>query len=54
LEASDATEKARILQTYYHGMMTQARILNNAEILRHLWKEVFQLLGIKAASAIDS
>ena len=51
LTAPDATEKARILQTYYHGMMTQARILNNAEILKNLWREVFQLLGIKAPVA---
>lgn len=54
LQISDPGDKARILQAYYHGMMTQARIQNKVEILRDLTQGTFQLLGIKDPRSLPS
>jgi TetR/AcrR family transcriptional regulator, transcriptional repressor for nem operon len=49
IDAPDAALKARALNAYYEGVLTQARIQNNAEVLRELANGVFALLGVKPA-----
>jgi TetR/AcrR family transcriptional repressor of nem operon len=45
IEAPDAGEKARMILAYYEGLLTQARIQNDAEVLRELPRGVFAMLG---------
>jgi TetR/AcrR family transcriptional regulator, transcriptional repressor for nem operon len=47
IDAPDAGVKARMLQVYLHGLMTQARIQNKLEVLRDGFDGIFGLLGIK-------
>ncbi len=51
VEASDVAAKARMVFAYYEGLLTQARILNNAELLREMPRGIFALLGIKDEAA---
>lgn len=46
IHAPDAAGKARILFTFYQGLLTEARIRNNLEILREAARGAFQLLGV--------
>ena len=41
-----------MIHAYYEGMLTQARIQNDAEVLRELPRGVFALLGLKCAEAL--
>jgi TetR/AcrR family transcriptional regulator, transcriptional repressor for nem operon len=50
IDAPDAAAKARMLQVYMHGMMTQARIQNKLEVLRDGFKGIFALLGAKESA----
>ena len=45
--APDAAEKARMVHVYYEGLLTQARIQNDAEILRELPRGIFAMLGLQ-------
>ena len=47
IHAPDATAKARMLFTYYQGLLTEARIRNDLEILKDGTKGAFELLGVK-------
>src|SRR2546428_4145159 len=47
IHAPDAAAKARALFVYYQGLLTQARIQNNLEILREAVRGTFDLLGVK-------
>ena len=47
IDAPDAAGKARMLQVYLHGLMTQARIQNKVEVLRDGVSGIFALLGVK-------
>jgi TetR/AcrR family transcriptional repressor of nem operon len=47
IDAPDAGAKARMLQVYLHGLMTQARIQNKLDVLRDGFNGVFSLLGVK-------
>jgi len=47
VEVVDAPEKARMIHAYYEGLLTQARIQNDAEVLRELERGVFSILGVK-------
>lgn len=47
INAPDAGAKARMLQVYLHGLMTDARIQNKLEVLRDGISGVFALLGVK-------
>ena len=47
VDAPNAGEKAKMLQVYLHGLMTQARIQNKLEVLRDGFNGVFALLGVK-------
>ena len=50
IEAPDATAKARMLDAYYLGLLTQARIQNNLGILRDLAGGTLVILGVKKKS----
>jgi TetR/AcrR family transcriptional repressor of nem operon len=46
INAPDAASKAKILFAYYEGMMTQARIQNDLEVLRDAIPGTYELLGV--------
>ena len=50
--APDASAKARMLYAYYEGLMTQARIENDVELLRALWSRTAEVLGVKSAEPL--
>lgn len=45
IDAPDAAVKARMVFAYAEGLLTQARILNDAEVLRELSAGVMRILG---------
>ena len=47
IDAPDAASKARMLFAYSEGLMTQARILNDPEVLREMSEGVLAILGAK-------
>lgn len=47
ISAPDAGAKARMILAYYEGLLTQARIQNDVEVLRDTVGGIFALLGIK-------
>jgi TetR/AcrR family transcriptional regulator, transcriptional repressor for nem operon len=47
----DAASKARMLFAYSEGLMTQARILNDTEVLREMAEGVMGILGVKPTKA---
>jgi TetR/AcrR family transcriptional repressor of nem operon len=47
----DPAAKSRALYAYHEGLLTQARIQNNVEILRELGVGTFQILGVEAPAA---
>lgn len=51
IHAPDAAAKARLLFTYYQGLLTEARIRNDLEILRDAAKGTLQLLGAEPKRA---
>jgi TetR/AcrR family transcriptional repressor of nem operon len=52
IEAPDPAAKARTLFAYYQGLLTEARIRNNLEILREAFKGTCGLLGMTQPEAI--
>src|SRR5271167_377382 len=51
IHAPDASAKARMLLAYYEGLLTQARIQNDVEVLRETASGMFTILGVKEAVA---
>jgi len=51
IHAPDAGAKARVLMAYFEGLLTQARIQNNVEVLRESASGMFTILGVKEAVA---
>jgi TetR/AcrR family transcriptional regulator, transcriptional repressor for nem operon len=49
VDAPNAKEKARLLFTYYQGLLTEARIRNDLEILRDAVRGPFELLGVASS-----
>jgi TetR/AcrR family transcriptional repressor of nem operon len=49
IHAPDAAAKARLLFTFYQGLLTEARIRNDLEVLRDASRGTFQLLGVAEA-----
>lgn len=49
IQAPDPAAKARMILAYYEGLLTQARIQNDVEVLRDTVGGIFALLGIKEA-----
>lgn len=47
IHAPDAASKARVLFCYYQGLITEARIRNNIELLRGALQGTYELLGVK-------
>ncbi len=50
IHAPDAAIKARTIFAYSEGLLTQARILNDAEVLREMSDGVMGILGAKSAT----
>lgn len=49
IPASDPAQKARMIQAYYEGLLTNARIQNDVEILKEeLPRGIFAILGVNA------
>jgi TetR/AcrR family transcriptional regulator, transcriptional repressor for nem operon len=47
IHAPDAAAKARIVHAYYEGLLTEARIQNDAEVLREASAGALAILGAK-------
>jgi TetR/AcrR family transcriptional regulator, transcriptional repressor for nem operon len=54
VDAADPAAKARALFSCYQGMMAQARIQNDIELLRGFKEVAMEVLGVKRASAMSS
>ena len=52
IRAPDPAEKARMILAYYEGLLTQARIQNDVEVLRDTVRGVFAMLGVKDSEAV--
>ncbi len=53
IEASDPAAKARMILAYYEGLLTQARIQNDVEVLRDTVGGIFAILGMKETEAVN-
>ena len=51
IHAPDPASKARMLFAYSEGLMTQARIVNDAEVLREMADGMIEILGVKTSQA---
>ncbi len=47
VHAPDPAAKARMILAYYEGLLTQARIQNDVEVLRETASGMFAMLGVK-------
>jgi TetR/AcrR family transcriptional repressor of nem operon len=47
IHAADASAKAAMILAYYEGLLTQARIQNDVEVLRDTARGIFAMLGVK-------
>jgi TetR/AcrR family transcriptional regulator, transcriptional repressor for nem operon len=47
IQAPDPAAKARMIFAYYEGLLTQARIQNDVEVLRETASGMFAMLGVK-------
>jgi len=52
IQVTDPASTARMSMAYIQGLMTQARIQNNLEILRDLSSGLFSLLGVKEKATV--
>lgn len=52
IEAQDAATKARVIHAYWEGLLTQARIQNDVEVLRESAAGAFAILGLKSVATI--
>lgn len=52
IDAPDPATKARVIHAYYEGLLTQARIQNDVEVLREAPAGAFAILGLKVAGAV--
>lgn len=46
LDCPDAAQKASVLYTYFQGLLTEARIRNDLEVLRDAGRGSLQILGV--------
>ncbi|MEW6157769.1 MAG: TetR family transcriptional regulator C-terminal domain-containing protein, partial [Verrucomicrobiota bacterium] len=53
IHAPNAAAKARILFAYYEGLLTQARIQNDLDVLREGIQGTFELLGVDSTAAVN-
>src|SRR3989441_226344 len=54
IHAPDAAAKSRMLFAYYQGLLTQARIHNDLEVLREAVRGTFELLGVKETEPVPA
>ncbi|HLX94261.1 MAG TPA: TetR/AcrR family transcriptional regulator [Verrucomicrobiae bacterium] len=47
IKAPDPAAKARMILAYYEGLLTQARIQNDVDVLRETVGGIFAMLGVK-------
>jgi hypothetical protein len=47
VDAPDPGSKAKMIMAYYEGLLTQARIQNDVEVLQDAVLGVYAILGIK-------
>jgi TetR/AcrR family transcriptional repressor of nem operon len=52
IKAPDAAAKARMLRAYFEGLMTQARIQNDVEVLREMTDGMLAILGVKEKETV--
>jgi TetR/AcrR family transcriptional regulator, transcriptional repressor for nem operon len=52
IHAPDPAAKARMIFAFYEGLLTQARIQNDAEVLREIASGMFAMLGVKEKKAL--
>jgi len=52
IKAPDAAAKARTLFAYYQGLLTEARIRNNLDIIREAIAGTHELLGFKSSEKL--
>jgi TetR/AcrR family transcriptional repressor of nem operon len=52
IHAPDSAAKARMIFAYYEGLLTQARIQNDVEVLRETASGMFAMLGVKQKKAM--
>jgi TetR/AcrR family transcriptional repressor of nem operon len=50
IEVADPAVAARMVMSYYEGVLTQARIQNDLDILREMAPGTFNMLGVKKAA----
>ena len=54
INAPDAALKARVIRAYFEGLLTQARIQNDVEVLREMPKGVMSILGAEEKEAVPA
>jgi len=54
IHAPDAAAKSRTLFAYYQGLLTQARIQNNLDVLKDAITGTYELLGVKDAESVSA
>jgi len=52
IHAPDPALKARVIRAYSEGLLTQARIQNDVELLRELPRGVLSILGLKQSEPV--
>ena len=53
IHAPDPAAKARMILAYYQGLLTQARIQNDVEVLRESAQRNLTMLGVKERDAVS-
>lgn len=54
IKAPDPAAKARMVLAYYEGLLTQARIQNDVDVLRDTVGGIFAILGVKESEAVPA
>jgi TetR/AcrR family transcriptional repressor of nem operon len=52
IDAPDPASKARMIHAYYEGLLTQARIQNDVELLREAAPGAFAILGLRKPGTV--
>ena len=52
IDCPDAAQKARVLYTFFQGLLTEARIRNDLEVLRDAGRGALQILGVSESKRI--
>lgn len=54
IHAPNPAAKARMIFAYFEGLLTEARIRNNLEVLQEALPGAFELLGVKVPEAVSA